>query len=61
MTMRGIHDDHIHGSLYQRFHTGKHIGCNTDGASAQKTSLCVFGRQRIFDLFLNILDGDQAF
>ena len=61
MAMRGIDNDNIDMSLYQRIYTLQNVCCNTNSCTAQQTTMIVLGRQRVFDLFLNILDRDQTF
>ena len=61
MTMGGIQDNHIHLGLYQSRHTLQHIGCDTHGRAAEQSSLSVLCGQRVLNLLLNILDGNESF
>ena len=61
MSVSGIQHNNVYLSLYQSFHTIQNIGCDTYCSSAEQTALCVLCGQRIFDLFLDIFDGDKTF
>ena len=58
--MSCINNDHIHLGFYQCIYTVQNVSCYTYTGTAQQSSLLVFGRIWIFDLFFNILDGDQS-
>ena len=58
--MRGIQHHDIHLRLHKGLHALQHIGRNADGRAAQKPSLFVLGGQRVLNLLLNILDGDET-
>ena len=60
MAMGGIQNDNVHTGLHQCLHTLQHIGGDTYCCAAEQTSLAVLGRLGIFDLFLDILDGDES-
>ena len=59
--MRRIDYYDVDRSLYQRFDTCKHICRDAYRTAAQKSALCILCCERIFDLFLDIFDGDKAF
>ena len=61
MTMCRINYDHIYISLHKRINTCKHICCDTNRSTTEKSSLCILGCKRILDLFLDILDGNESF
>ena len=60
MAMGGIQNDNVHTGLHQCLYTLQHIGGDTHCCAAEQTSLAVLGRLGIFDLFLDILDGDES-
>ena len=59
--MCGIDNDNIYVSLNKCIHTSKYISCDTNCRTAEKTYLCILGCKRIFNLFLDILDGNESF
>ena len=59
--MCGINYDYIHIRFHKCIYTCKYIGCDTNCRTTEKTSLCILGCKRIFDLFLDILDGNESF
>ena len=61
MAVCRIHDDNIHMGVDQGLHALHHIGGNADAGAAEQTSLIVLCGEGIFDLLLNILDGNQTF
>ena len=61
MAMSRINNNNVNICLYKCVYTSQDIGCDTNCCTAEKTSLCIFGCQRIFDLFFNVLDGDKTF
>ena len=61
MSVSGIDHDHVYIGFHKRVNTGEYIGCDSHSGSAEQAALSVFCGQRIFDLFLNILDRNQAF
>ena len=58
--MSGVQYNYIHMSLHQSVHTVQNVRCDTDSCAAEQTSLSVLCGQRIFDLLLNIFDGDET-
>ena len=60
MTMCRIDYDTIYLCIYESCYAIHNILCDTDSCTTQKTSLLVLCRQRILDLLLNILNGDQT-
>ena len=61
MSVSGIDHDHVYIGFHKRVNTGEYIGCDSHSGSAEQAALSVFCGQRIFDLFLNILDRDKSF
>ena len=59
MSMGAVENHHVHFCVHQGAYPLQYIGCNADPGSAQKPSLCVLCRKRIFDGLFNVLDGDQ--
>ena len=59
--MCGIYNDNIYMSFYQSINTIHHVCCDTDSSTTEQTTLFIFCRKRIFDLFFNIFDCDQTF
>ena len=61
MPMSGIDYNHIYMSIYQSVDPCHYIFCDTYCRTAEQSSLCIFRRQRIFDLFFNIFDRNETF
>ena len=61
MSVCGIHHNNIYFCLHELFHTIQTICSDTDCCAAEQSSLGVFRRQRILDLFLYILDRNEPF
>ena len=60
MSVSGIYNNNINISLHKSIYTSQHISCNANSSTAEQTSLLIFGSERIFDLFLDVLDGDKT-
>lgn len=58
MTMCTVQNNYIHMSLYQCFCSFQTVCCNTYSRSTKQSSLCVFCRIRILNLFFDIFDCD---
>ena len=58
--MSGVKYNDIHLSLHQSVHTVQHIRCDAYSGAAEQTALSVLCGQRVFDLFLDIFDGDET-
>ena len=61
MSMCGVYNDNVYICLNKCIYTCKNVSCDTNGCTAEQTSLCVLGCKWLFDLFLDILDRDQTF
>ncbi len=58
--VRRIHHQHVHFSGHQLLGALQEVGARTNGRAHAQSSLRIFRRVGIFQLFLNVLDGDQA-
>ena len=56
-----VQNNDIDMCIYQLLCTIQNVCCDTKCSTAQQTAFGVFGRERILDLFFNILDRDQSF
>ena len=61
MSVSGIHHNNVHFCLYKLFHAFQAVCSNTDCRAAEQPALGVLRRQRVFNLFFNILDCDKTF
>ena len=59
--MSRVNNNNIDFRFYQSIHTLQNICCDSNGSTTEQTTIFIFCRQRIFDLLLNIFDGDQTF
>ena len=58
--MGGVHAQHIHLLLHQQPGALQHVGADAHGGGTQQTAVSVLGGEGVFDVFLDVLDGDQA-
>ena len=58
--MSGVKYNDVHMSLHKSVHTVQNVRCDTYSGSAEQTALSVLCGQRVFDLFLDIFDGDET-
>ena len=61
MSVCRVQNNDIDMCIYQLLCTIQNVCCDTKCSTAQQTAFGVFGRERILDLFFNILDRDQSF
>ena len=59
--MGGINDEHVYMRLIQSFHPVHDVGGNAHGGSAEQSALRILRGQRVLNLLLDVLDGNQAF
>ena len=61
MSVCRVDNNDINFCFYQSIHTFHHVCCDSNSCTTKQTTVFVFCRLRIFDLFFNIFDGDQTF
>ena len=58
--MGGIQNNHVNMSLNKLCRPIQHIRGNTQSSTAKKSSLLILRRIGIFNLLLNIFDGNET-
>ena len=55
-----VENNYVYFCFHQGFHTIQDVCSDTYCRAAEQTSLCILCRERILDLFLNILDSNKT-
>ena len=60
MTVRGVHDDHVHARRHQRLDALFGVATDPDRRAHQQAFAAVVGGVRVVQFLLDVLDRDQA-